>query len=149
MKNKPNVVLVFSDQHRMQAAGYSGDTNVNTPNMNRLKSTGVNFPYAISNCPVCCPNRASLLTGQYPLTHKVIYNDVHLSESSISFANTFKESGYDTAYIGKWHLNGKGRSSYIPPEERMGFDYWRVLECTHSYNRSQYYGIDNNIETWE
>lgn len=94
-------------------------------------------------------NRASLLTGQYPLTHKVIYNDVHLSNDSITVAHAFKDAGYDTAYIGKWHLNGKGRSSYIPPEERLGFDFWRVLECTHSYNNSYYFGDDKEIRKWD
>lgn len=147
--SKKNVVFVFSDQHRMQATGYAGDVNVSTPNMDRLKKTGVNFPFAISNCPVCCPNRASLLTGQYPLTHRVIYNDVPLAYDSISIAHAFKNAGYDTAYIGKWHVHAKGRSAYIPPEERLGFDFWRVLECTHNYNNSHYYGDDKELKTWE
>ena len=50
------------DQHRLQATGYAGDPNVNTPNMDRLREIGTDFLYAISNCPVCSPNRASLIT---------------------------------------------------------------------------------------
>ena len=146
---KYNVVFVFSDQHRLQATGYAGDPNVNTPNMDRLREIGTDFLYAISNCPVCSPNRASLITGQYPLTHRVVFNDVTLSPDATSIAHAFKNSGYDTAYIGKWHLNGKGRSSYIPPEERLGFDFWRVLECTHNYNNSFFYGDDDVRRKWE
>ncbi|HOA32083.1 MAG TPA: sulfatase, partial [Clostridia bacterium] len=146
---KYNVVFVFSDQHRLQATGYAGDPNVNTPNMDRLREIGTDFPYAISNCPVCSPNRASLITGQYPLTHRVVFNDVTLSPNATSIAHAFKNAGYDTAYIGKWHLNGKGRSSYIPPEERLGFNFWRVLECTHNYNNSFYYADDDVKRKWE
>lgn len=43
----------------------------------------------------------------------------------------FADAGYQTAYVGKWHLDGHGRSNYIPPERRQGYDYWKVLECTH------------------
>ena len=68
----------------------------------------------------------------------------------MSIADAFTRAGYDTAYIGKWHLDGHGRSSYIPPERRQGFDYWKVLECTHDYNRSYYYaGIDSEKKMWE
>jgi len=88
---------------------------------------------------VCSPYRASLVTGQFPLTHRVIVNDVNLSHNAVSLADAFTEQGYDTAYIGKWHLDGHGRASYIPPERRQGFDYWKVLECTHDYVTSNYY----------
>jgi arylsulfatase A-like enzyme len=65
-------------------------------------------------------------------------------------AEMFRDSGYQTAYIGKWHLDGHGRDSYIPPERRQGFDYWKVLECTHDYNESYYYtGDDPTKRRWE
>lgn len=57
----------------------------------------------------------------------------------------FKNAGYNTAYIGKWHLDGHGRSSYIPPERRQGFDYWKVLECTHNYNNSLYFANEDTF----
>jgi arylsulfatase A-like enzyme len=62
----------------------------------------------------------------------------------------YRDEGYQTAWIGKWHLDGHGRSSYIPPERRHGFEYWKVLECTHSYNNSFYYsGNDTTKKKWE
>jgi arylsulfatase A-like enzyme len=100
--------------------------------------------------PVCCPYRACLLTGQYPLTHGVFVNDVPLRPNGTTIAEAFVGSGYDTAYIGKWHVEGHGRSSYIPPERRLGFEYWKVLECTHNYNRSYYYNGDSDQkQLWE
>jgi arylsulfatase A-like enzyme len=143
MEKYPNVVFVFSDQHRQQATGYAGDPNVRTPVMDRLAKRSINFTTAVSAVPVCCPYRACLLTGQYPLSHGVFVNDVNLAHRSVTLADAFSQAGYDTAYIGKWHLDGHGRSSFIPPERHLGFDFWRVLECSHNYNESYYYADDD------
>jgi arylsulfatase A-like enzyme len=59
-------------------------------------------------------------------------------------------AGYATAYIGKWHLDGQGRSSYIPPERRQGWSYWKAAECDHNYNRSHYYTGNSDVKCfWE
>ncbi len=149
VEKAPNVVFVFSDQHRADATGYAGNPDVRTPNLDRLRAAGVHFSTAVSNIPCCSPYRASLLTGQYPLTHGVFVNDVHLGNDAISIADAFKAAGYDTAYVGKWHVNGRGRSSFIPREDRRGFDFWRVLECTHDYNNSHYYADDERKRRWD
>ncbi|AKJ64580.1 sulfatase [Kiritimatiella glycovorans] len=138
----PNVVFVFADQWRASATGYAGNPDVKTPHLDRLASESFRFKNAVSVCPVCSPARASIMTGQYPLTHGVFVNDVHLQQDGPSIAEVFNEAGYATGFIGKWHLDGHGRSSYIPPERRQGFGFWQVLECTHRYNDSLYY--DNN-----
>ena len=149
-EKKPNVILVFGDQWRAQALGYAGDPNVQTPHLDGLAAESLNFSNAVSGCPVCCPARASLLTGQSPLEHRVIVNDVPLGDRATSIAQAFAAGGYDTAYIGKWHVDGQGRSNYIPPERRQGFDYWKVLECTHDYNNSFYYAGDSDEKLrWE
>jgi len=149
-RSKPNVIIVFGDQWRAQAFGYAGNPDVQTQAIDRLAGRSVNFTNAVSGCPVCSPYRASLITGQYPLTHGVFLNDVHLEHRVPSIADVFKLGGYSTAYIGKWHLDGRGREHYIPPEARQGFDYWKVLECTHRYNESPYYaGDDDTRKTWE
>ena len=149
-ESRPNIILVFPDQWRAQAAGYGGDPNVKTPSIDRLAGESVNFTHALSGCPVCTPARASLLTGQYPLTTGLFVNDVPLSDRAVGLAQAFADAGYDTAYIGKWHVDGHGRSNYIPPERRQGFDYWKVLECSHDYNRSFYYAGDSDEKlTWE
>jgi len=139
-KSRPNVLILIADQWRAQAFGYAGDPNVKTPHLDALEQESVNFTHAISSLPVCCPTRASLLTGQRALTHGVFMNDVPLAPDSVTFAKILRAQGYDTGYVGKWHLNGDGRSAFIPRERRQGFDYWKVLECTHNYNHSFYYG---------
>ena len=145
----PNVVYVFGDQWRAQATGYSGDGNVITPNLDDLSRRSLSFTNAVSGCPVCSPTRASMMTGRYPLTHGVFMNDVYLQPEAVSIAEAFRAGGYDTAYIGKWHLDGHGRSSFIPRERRQGFDFWKVLECTHNYNESYYYADEPVKRKWD
>ena len=155
--DKPNILFVIADQWRAQAFGFAGDPNVQTPHLDSLQRESLDCIKAISGVSVCCPARASLLTGQRPLTHGVFLNDVPLSPDAVSLAKVLKQAGYDTGYIGKWHLNGDGRSAFIPRERRQGFDYWKALECTHNYNHSYYYadgpeklewkGYDANAQT--
>lgn len=146
---RPNIVYVFADQWRAQATPWGGDPNVQTPSLARLASGSVNFVNAVSGCPVCTPYRASLMTGQTPLTNGVFMNDVQLPGDATSIAEVLGGAGYDTGYIGKWHLDGHGRSSFIPPERRQGWEYWKALECTHNYNNSAYYADGNEKLFWE
>ena len=141
--SKPNVVFLLTDQWRLQALGYAGNKQVQTPNIDRLARESFNFRHATSGYSVCCPWRASFLTGQYPLTHGVIVNDVPISSEPVGLGEAFKGAGYNTAFIGKWHVDGHGRSNYIPPERRLGFDTFKALECTHDYNLSAYYDNDD------
>ncbi|WP_025761373.1 sulfatase family protein [Dyadobacter tibetensis] len=147
---KPNIVYVLVDQWRAQAMGFTGDKNAYTPNLDRLATSSVVIKNAISGMPVCSPHRASLLTGQYPLTHGVFMNDVLLGTDYITLPKVFNKAGYETGYIGKWHLDGHGRNSYIPPLRQQGFGYWKALECTHNYNNSYYYaGSSDKKLKWE
>ena len=147
---RPNVVFLLADQWRAQATGYAGDPNVKTPHLDRLAARSVSFTNAVSGCPVCSPYRGSLMTGQHPLRHGVFLNDVCLGDDSVSLAEAFAAGGYDTGYIGKWHLDGHGRSSFIPPKRRQGFRFWQANECTHNYNRSLYYAGDDRAQRfWE
>ncbi len=147
--DKPNVVYILTDQWRAKATGYNGDPNAITPNIDRLAAESIDFANAIGTSPVCTPARAVLLTGRYPTTNGMFMNDIPLSPDEESIGKSFKSGGYDTAYIGKWHVDGHGRASYIPPDRRQGFDYWKVLECTHSYQKSEYYdGDDTEIKIW-
>ena len=130
-KPLPNVVFVLADQWRAQAFGFAGDANVKTPHLDRLASQSVRCVNAIAGIPVCCPTRASLLTGQRALTTGVFLNDVPLNPQAVTLAKELRRAGYLTAYIDKWHLNGDGRSRFIPWERRQGFEYWKALECTH------------------
>jgi len=147
---KPNIVYVLTDQWRAQATGYAGDPNVMTPHLDALASESIHFENAVSVCPVCTPHRASLLTGRYPLSTGMFLNDLYLPKEELCIAEIFEEAGYETGYIGKWHLDGHGRDTFIPRDRRQGFEYWKVLECTHQYNESYYYaGDDPTLRRWE
>ena len=145
----PNIVFVLADQWRAEAFGYAGNSDIKTPNLDRLQREGVRFVNAVSAMPVCSPMRASLLTGQRPLTHGVFVNDVPLNPAAVTLGKVLRTAGYDTAYIGKWHVDGHGRLDFIPRERRQGFDYWKVLECTHDYNHSAYYADGPEKLYWE
>lgn len=146
---KPNILFIVADQWRAQAFGFAGDPNVRTPHFDRFERESVNFMQAISGQPVCTPARASLLTGQRPLTHGLFINDVPLKSEAVTIAEVLSGAGYATGCIGKWHVDGQGRSNFIPRERRQGFDYWKVLECTHAYNNSEYYGDGPEKLKWE
>lgn len=145
----PNVVYVFADQWRADALGYAGDPNVKTPRIDALARESFDFTHAVAGMPVCTPYRGSLMTGRYWHRTGLFVNDVPLGNDAVSLAQAFAQSGYDTAYIGKWHIDGRGRSAYIPPERRQGFDYWKVLECTHNYNASDYYADGPDKLRWD
>lgn len=145
-----NVLILLTDQWRAQATGYTGDPNISTPHLDSLAAMSVNFKNAVSGMPVCSPFRASLLTGQRPLTHGVFMNDVQLDTNAVTMAKVFAKEGYDTGYIGKWHLDGHGRLQNVAPgERRQGFEFWKGNECTHDYNESVYYDNDDPTrKTW-
>jgi arylsulfatase A-like enzyme len=146
----PNILFVIADQWRGQAFGFAGDPNVRTPNLDRFERQSVNFIQAVAGMPVCSPTRASLLTGRRPQTHGVFLNDVPLDTDAVTLPKQLKSAGYDTGCIGKWHVDGHGsRSAFIPPDRRQGFDYWKVLECTHEYTNSYYFENGPEKLKWE
>jgi len=145
----PSVVFAFADQWRAQAVGYAGDASARTPVLDAMARSSLRFTTAVSTCPVCSPYRASLLTGRYPHTHGVFLNDVCLNNDAVSIAQAYRSAGYHTAYIGKWHIDGHGRSAFIPRERRQGFEFWRAMECTHDYNNSFYFGDENVKLKWD
>ncbi|MCX7916466.1 MAG: sulfatase, partial [Verrucomicrobiae bacterium] len=130
---------MLTDQWRASAFGFTGDPNVKTPRLDKLAAESIRFANAVSTCPVCTPYRNALMTGRFPTTTGMFLNDLYLPDDELCMGEIFKAAGYETAYIGKWHLDGHGRDSYIPPERRQGFDYWKAAECDHNYNRSHYY----------
>ena len=147
---RPNILFVLADQWRAQAFGFAGDPNVKTPNLDRFERQSINFTQAVAGTPVCSPTRASLLTGQRPLTHGIFLNDVPLSTNAVTLPKVLTADRYDTGCIGKWHLDGHGsRTAFIPRERRQGFGYWKVLECTHAYNNSFYYADGPEKLKWD
>jgi arylsulfatase A-like enzyme len=156
VKKRPNIVFIFADEWRAQATGYNGDGNCETPVLDALAARSINITHAVSGASVCCPYRGSLLTGMYPHNTGVYINDVELDPQSYSIARAFKEGGYNTAYVGKWHVYGSPdgqtgrRNAFVPRDYQLGFDYWKGFECNHNYNDSYYYfNEDPTPRKWE
>ena len=140
---RPNVIWVFGDQHRGQALGYAGDPNVRTPNIDALAQFGVRFPNAVAGTPWCTPFRAALFTGQYPHQVGCSRTPSALAPNCPTVAAPFREAGYHTAFLGKWHLAGSNDEHWIAPELRGGFDYWMGFEAGNQPYNTPIHGTDH------
>lgn len=157
-QKKPNLLFVFPDMMRSQAMGCSGNDQVMTPNIDKFATQSIRLTNAISTFAVCCPYRAMLLTGRYPLSNGVITNGHPLSEDQLCIGEVLKDAGYQTGYIGKWHLNGHAKPNpekyqFVPPgPKRQGFDYWAASNINHDHFKGYYYRDTDekiNIDGWE
>lgn len=104
MPDKPNIIYIFSDQHRGDTLGSVGHPAVITPNLDKLASEGVNFTRCCTNSPLCMPARASMMTGKYVSEHGVWTNFVEANPNGPSHVRNIRQAGYHTALIGKTHL---------------------------------------------
>lgn len=138
---KPNIIFYFSDQQRWDTL------NENLmPNVWELGENGVIFHNSFTCQPVCGPARACLQTGQYATENRCYWNGIPLEENTVTLAEHFNRNGYDTAYIGKWHLAsdrypGKGihcEKTAVPKERQGGYKYWRAADIpeftSHGYD---------------
>lgn len=121
--SKPNIVIIISDDHAFQTIGAYGAKYGATPNIDRIAKEGVTFNRAFVANSICAPSRAVLLTGKYSHINGMKDNRDKFDISQDIFPRRLKQSGFQTAWIGKWHLN-----TY--PE---GFDYWNILPGQGQY----------------
>jgi arylsulfatase A-like enzyme len=138
---KPNILFIMSDQWRRQALGFLNEDPVITPNLDKFVKQAVFFKNSVTNRPICAPSRATIFTGQYPQTHGVIANSIRLSTKSVTLGDIVKKEGYETAYLGKLHLDGKVEK-FVPKERRHGFDYW-ITSLHHEPFEQGYYIQDS------
>ena len=138
---RPNVLFVLVDQMRADMLGCMGNHVARTPHLDALGADGVLFVNGVANCPVCTPSRAMLMTGKYPLSNRTVLNDLPMPTDQAFFAEVFRDAGYKTGHIGKWHLDGIPRDKFTPPgKRRAGFDsYWATYNCHHNYFEPKYY----------
>jgi arylsulfatase A-like enzyme len=104
--HRPNIVVILSDDHRWDTMSAAGHPFVETPSLDRIAAEGVRFRNAFVTSSLCSPSRASFLTGQYPERHGVFNNFTAWDDSNRTFFEYLKAAGYDTAFIGKWHMPG-------------------------------------------
>ena len=124
---KPNIVIIFSDDHARQAISAYGSKLNKTPNIDALAKNGVIFDRFYTSNPICAPSRATLLTGKYSHQNGHVDNASKFNGDQMNFAKLLKSSGYKTAWIGKWHLESNPQ----------GFDHWEILP-----GQGQYYNPD-------
>lgn len=153
---KPNILFFFTDQQRWDTCGCYGQKLDVTPNLDRMASEGVRFENAFTCQPVCGPARACLQTGKYATETGCFRNGIALPRSERTIARILSEEGYETAYIGKWHLASGGeeedhRTKPVPPGLRGGYkNFWLasdVLEYTsHAYGGHMFDADMNKVE---
>ena len=132
--SRPNVVVVNCDDLRWDCLGCTGHPHLQTPNIDRLAKEGVNFRNMFCTTSLCSPSRASILSGLYAHAHGVTSNFIEYPEDLASFPRVLQEEGYDTAYIGKWHMGEKN------DDPRPGFDWF----VTHK-GQGKYFDTEFNF----
>jgi arylsulfatase A-like enzyme len=117
MRDRPNVLLIITDQQRADHLGCAGHPVLRTPNIDSIAANGVRFEQFYVSTPVCMPNRSTLMTGRMPSIHGVRHNGIPLSRNATTFVELLRAGGYRTALIGKSHLQTQtGRAPLSKPD---------------------------------
>ena len=130
-----NVIFILSDDHRFDFMGFTGKVPwLETPNLDRVAREGAYFPNTFVTTSLCSPSRASILTGQFSHTHTVVDNSAPAPEDLIFFPQYLQKAGYQTAFIGKWHMG------HANDDPRPGFDHWVSFK-----GQGRYYAPNLNV----
>jgi arylsulfatase A-like enzyme len=122
-QDRPNIVLIVVDDLRFDDFGAAGHPFSKTPNIDRLAREGAMFQNMFAVTPLCSPSRANILTGLYTRNHGILDNTERSAQSHKleTFARRLHDSGYNTGFVGKWHMGND-------PTPRPGFDYWAAMK---------------------
>ncbi len=126
-----NVIFVLVDDLRFDALGIMGHPWIETPNLDALARSGVQLRNTFVTTALCSPSRASILTGQYAHRHRVVDNNNPVPPGTTFFPQYLQKAGYDTAFIGKWHMGGDQRNSW----HGVDFPYHSDLNIAEYYRR--------------
>lgn len=152
-KNKPNVIIIYTDDQGAVDLGCYGSDDIYTPNIDALATNGTRFTQSYVAAPVCAPSRASLLTGKYPQSAGVPGNTSAtpgshgLPKNNYTIGDLFKDNGYQTAHIGKWHLGMSAESS--PNEQGFEYSFGHLRGCIDNYSHFFYWEGPNTHDLFE
>ena len=132
--SRPNVLFILCDDIRWNAMSCAGHATLKTPNIDRIANEGLRFANMFCTTSLCSPSRASILTGVYAHTHGVTNNFTELPAARTHWAQRLRETGYTTAYVGKWHM---GEENDAP---RPGYDFF----ATHK-GQGKYFDTEWNV----
>jgi len=104
-RRRPNILLICTDQQRFDALGAAGNTEIDTPNLDRLAAGGAMFENCYVQAPVCAPSRGSLMSGMYLRNHGLYANGVQIPDTVTLLPEMLHDGGYDCGLVGKWHLD--------------------------------------------
>ena len=134
-ENPVNIIFILADDHRYDAMGFMNRIKgLQTPGMDRMAREGAHIKNAFVSTALCSPSRASILTGQYAHTHTVVDNEAALPEHLVFFPKYMQQKGYQTAFMGKWHMGN------TDDQPQPGFDHWISFQ-----GQGVYYNPDFNI----
>ncbi len=129
-KPAPNIIFILADDHRFDALSCLGHPFIKTPNIDRIATDGVIFENFFVTSALCSPSRASFLTGAYAHNHKAVIND-YRDPVLETFPAMLQKLGYETGYIGKWHLARHNKP-------RPGFDHWFSFTGQGKYDKNTF-----------
>ncbi|WP_053374984.1 sulfatase-like hydrolase/transferase [Paenibacillus sp. FJAT-27812] len=139
---QPNIIVFFTDQQRWDTTGVHGNPLGLTPNLDRMAVEGTHLYNSFTSQPVCGPARSCLQTGLYATSTGSYRNGIPLAHEHRTLAHYFKDAGYKTGYIGKWHLS---KHEPVPVEDRGGYDEWlasNLLELSSDAYQTMLYDND-------
>jgi len=131
---RPNILILYTDQQRWDAFEVNGNPDIRTPNLNRLAAEGLNYDHHFVQNPVCMPSRISFLTGQYPSALRITHMAVPVPEDLMTLPKLLKRWGYRTANIGKLHFLPHANRDHRVPHPEYGFDHLEISDEPGCYD---------------
>ncbi len=125
---RPNILILYTDQQRWDALGVNGNSEIQTPNLNRLAAQGVNFDHYFVQNPVCMPSRVSFLTGRYPSNLGITHMGVPVPTETVTLPHLLRPYGYHSANIGKLHFLPHANRDHRLPHPTYGFDHLEISD---------------------
>ena len=131
---RPNILILYTDQQRWDALGANGNSEIETPHLDRLAAAGVSFDHCFVQNPVCMPSRVSFLTGQYPSTLGLSHMGVPVPADAPTLPRLLRNYGYYSGQIGKLHFLPHANRDHRQPHPAYGFDHLEISDEPGSYH---------------